>query len=54
MVRSKVRLAATVTHLGEAAMLREVRALARLCVLYTGIRLATEEKSAEKTLSQDI
>jgi cytochrome c biogenesis factor len=36
VARSKVRLEATVRHLGETAMLRDVRALARLCVLYTG------------------
>jgi len=43
VVKSKVRLAAKVRHLGEG-----IRAVPRLCVLQPGIRLTNDEKITHK------
>jgi len=52
LVITKVRLVPKMRHLGEAAVLRGVRTVPRLCLLYPGIRLKTEKKSG-KHISQD-
>jgi len=49
---SKVALTTKIKHFSESAMLRGVRTVPRICMLYPGFRFATEEKSMGKIQQQ--
>jgi len=49
---SKVTLTEKIKHFSESAMLRGVRIVSRLFILYPGLRFTTEEKKSPEKLPQ--